>query len=103
MNTQGLGLRQLFLLGGFLGGLEGRVGTSCKFVLEFLNSTRRIHKFQFAGVKRVANITNVDLQFLASTTGQETVPTSASHGGLLIIWVDAVFHNGFATVSERMK
>ena len=91
-------LGQLFLLGSWLLlALKTGVGSSRKFILELLDSARRIDKFQFSSVKGVAYVTNVHAELFANAFGNETVPTPACDLSFDVVWVNLVFHNLYTT------
>jgi hypothetical protein len=71
-----------------------------EFVLELFNPTRSIDELQFAGIERMANIANIDLQFFAGAARDELVPATATHLRLKILWMDAVFR-GIASLEAR--
>lgn len=75
-----------------LGGLEAGVGSSSELVLELFDPTCGVDEFELAGVKRVANVANVDLELLAGTPGREAIAATAGDLGFEVFWVDAVFH-----------
>ena len=88
------GLRQLFLLGRFFGSrLKRRVSTCSKLRLEFFNTTCSIDELQFARVERMANIANVDSQLFSSASSDKRVPATTGNRGLLVVWVNSVFHD----------
>ena len=88
------GLRQLFLLGRFFRSrLERRVSTCSELCLELFNPTCSINELQFARVERMANIANVDSQLFASASSDKRVPTTTGNRGLLVVWVNSVFHD----------
>lgn len=83
----------LLLRSWFLCGLKAGVGACCEFVLKLLDPTSRVNELQLAGVERVADIANVDLEFLAGAAGAEAVPATAGHFGFEVLRVDAIFHD----------
>jgi hypothetical protein len=83
----------LLLRGRLLRGLKTGVGSCSKLVLELFNPTSGVNELQLACVKRVANVANVDLQFLASAACGEAIAATAGHFGFEVLWVDAIFHD----------
>ena len=88
-------MEQLLLLGSRLLRRETRISPSSKLVLELLNPARRVDELQLARVKRMANITNVDLQLFTRASSRKTVTATAGYFGLEVIWMNAVFHDQF--------
>ena len=88
-------MEQLLLLGSRLLRRETRISPSSKLVLELLNPARRVDELQLAGVKRMANIANVDLQLFTRASSRKTVTATAGYFGLEVIWMNAVFHDQF--------
>lgn len=78
--------------------LQACIGACCKFVLEFLNPARRVHELQLARVKRMANAANVDLQLRTSTASLKGIPTTASNGRFMILWMNVRLHNRFSSL-----
>jgi hypothetical protein len=75
-----------------LGGLKAGVGSGSELVLELFDPTCGVHELEFAGIKRVANVANVNLELLAGAPGREAISTATGDLGFEIFWVDAVFH-----------
>ena len=75
-----------------LGGLKAGVGSGSELVLELFDPPCGVHELEFAGIKRVANIANVNLELLAGAPGREAISTATGDLGFEIFWVDAVFH-----------
>jgi len=89
---------QLLLLGNrLLLVLEASVGAGREFVLKLLDPTGGVDELQLACVKRVANIANVDLHFLAGAPRDEAVAAATGNLGFEILGVDSVFHDSFST------
>lgn len=88
-------MEQLLLLGSRLLRRETCISPSSKLVLELLNPARRVDELQLAGVKRMANIANVDLQLFTRASSRKTVTATAGYFGLEVIWMNAVFHDQF--------
>lgn len=89
---------QLLLLGNrLLLVLKASVGAGREFVLKLLDPTGGVDELQLACVKRVANIANVDLHFLAGAPRYEAVATATGNLGFEILGVDSVFHDSFST------
>lgn len=84
---------ELFLLGGRLLALQACICSSSKLVLELFDSTSRVDILQLAGVERMAFAANVDPEFLSDTSSLETIAATTAHCGLLVIGMDAVFHD----------
>ena len=83
----------LLLCSRLLRRLKTGVGTSGELVLELLNPSSRVYELQLARVERMANIANVNLQFLACTSGGEAITTTARDFGFEVLGVNAVFHS----------
>jgi hypothetical protein len=83
----------LLFRSGFLGGLKTGVSTSGELVLELLDPTGSINELELSGVERMADIANVDLEFLAGAASRKAISATACHLGFVIFWVDAVFHD----------
>ena len=90
-------LEQLLLFRGWLFGTETCVSTSSEFVLELFNASRSVNELEFARVKRMANITNVNSKLFSDASRLKGIATTAGNFGLLIIGMNAVFHDGFDT------
>ena len=87
-------MEQLLLLGGrFLGGLKACVSPSGELILKLLDSTCGIDELQLASVERVADITNVDLEFFSGAASGEAIAATAGHFGFEVLGVDAIFHD----------
>jgi hypothetical protein len=87
-------MEQLLLLGGrFLGGLKACVSPGGELVLKLLDSPCGINELQLAGVKWVADITNVDLEFFSGAASGEAIAATAGHFGFEVLGVDAIFHD----------
>mgnify|MGYP001566008668 CR=1 FL=1 len=71
-----------------------RSGFSAVFLTEFIDTTGSINYLLRTSVKRVALRANFNAQRLLAYCrfGFETVTAAASHGKLLVIWVDICFH-----------
>src|SRR5262245_20471100 len=89
---------QLRLLGGrsrrlfLLPAIEARVAGRRKFAFELLDPTSRVDELQLARVERVADVANIDLQFLARAAGHELVAAAASYLRFVIFRMNAVLH-----------
>ncbi len=84
-------MASLFLLLAFL--LQTSVGTRSKLLLELVNSSRGVHKFQLTGVKRVASVANIDLHLARTNrTGFEGISATADDGSFFVLRVNAFFH-----------
>lgn len=94
MLCDALGLlgRRLFFL------LKAGVGTTGEFTLEFLDPPSGIDILQLAGIKRMARVANVNLQFFTRAASCKRIATAAGDGGLEVFRVDAVFHLAFLPV-----
>ena len=80
-----------------LGG-KAAISPCRKLLLELVNTSSSINVLQLSGVERVTFITNVDLQFWAHAASFETIATTTGDSGLLVIWMNAVFHGVFQMV-----
>ena len=87
------GLAQLLLFGGWLLRTETGVSTSSEFGLELFDASRSVDELQFAGVKRVANIANVDAKLFANAASLKGISATAGYFGFTVIGMDIVFHN----------
>lgn len=81
---------RLFLLALFL---QAAVSASSKLLLEFVDSTGCIDKFQLARVERVASVADIDSQFTATDGASfEFISTTTANGSCFVLGVDAFFH-----------
>lgn len=90
--SQRLLVSLLLFWSGFFRGLKAGVGSGSELVLELFDTACGVNELEFAGVKRVANIANVDPKLLAGAPGGEAVATATGDLGFEVFWVDAVFH-----------
>ena len=90
--SQGLVVWLFLFWSRLLGGLKAGVGSGSELVLELFDPTCGVHEFELAGVERVANVANVNLEFLAGAPGREAVTAATGDLGFEVFWVDAVFH-----------
>ena len=72
--------------------LQACIAAAGELVLELLNTSSRVDILQLARIERMASVANVDLQFLAGTSGLERVPTTAADCRVEVFRVNAVFH-----------
>ena len=86
-------LAQLLLFGGWLLSTETSVSTGSEFGLELFDASRSVDELQFAGVKRVANIANVDSKLFANAPSLKGISATAGYFGFTVIGVDVVFHD----------
>ena len=84
--------RQELLAGLLLFLLQARVTARSKLLLELVDSTGCVDIFQLARVKGMASAANVDFQFFLRAASDKAIAATATDRGLLIVWVDAVFH-----------
>jgi hypothetical protein len=68
------------------------LGTIAVPTLEALNTTTSIDKLLSTGVKRMALVTQLDVEIRFRGTGHKGVPTRAVHGSHYIIWMDVALH-----------
>ena len=97
-------LEQLLLFRGWLLGTETCVSTSSEFVLELFNASGGVNELQFAGVKRMANVTNINAKFFSNASSLEGVSATAGYFGFNVIGMDIAFHDvldTFACVERR--
>ena len=87
--------RQLLFRLSLLSLLQTGITSGSKLVLEFLDSASRINEFQFARIKGVAHIADVDFQLLAGTSSLETVTAAASDLGIVVLGMDVSLHDTF--------
>ena len=65
------------------------------FLTKLLNASRCIDYLLLAGVKRMANRANLDVERLAhGGTGLEDIAATARHGDFLIVGMNIGFHEG---------
>jgi len=83
----------LLLRGRLLRRLKTGVGSCSKLVLELFDSACGVDELQLAGVERVADITNVDLEFFSGAASGEAIAATAGHFGFEVLGVDAIFHD----------
>ena len=99
-------LEQLLPFGGWFLGTEASVSTSREFRLELLDASGRVDELQFAGVKRMTNIANVDTKLFANAASLKGISATAGHFGFTVIGMDIVFHDvfdAFACVERRSE
>ena len=97
-------LEQLLLFRGWLFGTETCVSTSSEFVLELFNAPCGVYELEFACVKRMANVTNVNAKFFSNASSLERVSATAGNFGFTVIGMDIAFHDvlsAFACVERR--
>jgi hypothetical protein len=80
------------LLGLLFLGLQTGIAAGRKLGLKFLDSSSRIDVAQLARVKRVADVADIDLQFLPRAPRLERITTAAANRGFVIGRVDALLH-----------
>jgi len=68
------------------------LGTIAVPTLEALNTATSIDKLLSTGVKRMALVTQLDVEIRFRGTGHKGVPTRAVHGSHYIIWMDVALH-----------
>jgi hypothetical protein len=69
-------------------------GALAVFLAETFDATRCVDDFLLAGIERVASRTHFDVQGLAvGRAGLELVAAAASHLDLVVLRVDAFFHD----------
>ena len=90
-------LKQLLLLGCWLFSTETGVGASSEFGLELLDASGGVDELQLAGVKRMANVANVDAKLFANAASLKGVAATAGYFGFTVVGMDAVFHDVFDT------
>ncbi len=78
-----------FLLAPFQAG----VTRSGELVLKLFDPSRRVDKLQFAGVERMTEVADVDLQLGTSAARGERVSTTTLHLRVNVIRVNAFFHD----------
>ena len=88
----GIGIEELLLALLWLLLLQAAVVASAKFLLELVDSSGGVNKLQFAGVKRVTLVANVDSQLGANAASLKRIATTAGYGRVLVIRVDTLFH-----------
>lgn len=86
-------LAQLLLFGGWLLSAETSVCTGSEFGLELFDASRSVDELQLAGVKRVANIANVDSKLFANAASLKGISATAGYFGFTVIGMDVVFHD----------
>ena len=62
------------------------------FAVEFLHASGGIHYLLLAGVIRVANVADINLQFALCGARLEGVSTGATHCHRLVFGVNSLFH-----------
>ena len=86
-----------------LAALEAGVTSSSKLVLELLDAASRIDELQFAGVERVANVADIDFQFLTRAARDKLIAAAAGDLRFEIFGMDVVFHDRLGRLRVALK
>lgn len=82
---------RLLLLG--LLRLQAGVSSGCELRLELLDTAGGVDVLQLAGIKRMASVANVDLQFLAGATRDKGIAAATCDLGFVILRMYVAFHD----------
>jgi len=63
-----------------------------EFVLELFDSAGRVDEFQFARVKRMTLVTDIDLQFFARAASCKGIATATGDLGIVVFGMDFALH-----------
>lgn len=71
-----------------------------EFLVEFVHTAGGVNDFLLAGVERMAQRTNLDIEvfFFHSRTGSEFIAARASYVNFAVIGMSILFHLGFLLV-----
>jgi hypothetical protein len=75
---------------------QAPVGSRGEFLLELIDSASSVNVFQLARIERVTLVANVNFQLRANALGLKLVAATTGDRGILILRVDALFHNSFS-------
>lgn len=85
----GLGRR-----GFFLASLQAGIASIGKLLLELFDASGRVDKFQLAGIERMANVADVDLQLFSRAARREGITATTLDVGFVVFGMNASFHDG---------
>ncbi len=72
------------------------------FALEFLHSSGGVYYFFLAGIKWMTGIANFHAYFFQRGADFKMIAAGALNGGLIILWMDTCFHEGYVTMETSI-
>ena len=69
------------------------VRSTGEFVFELFDASCRVDELQFARVERMANATNIDLEFRLGRPGRKLVSATTGYLGLNVLRMNVTFHD----------
>jgi hypothetical protein len=91
--------RLLFLLRA----LQAGVASRRKLVLKLLDSPSRVDVLQLPCKEGMAQVADVDLQFLPCTSSRKLVSATASDSRIDVVWMNAVLHCRFPAIAVAQQ